>query len=94
MARQDHLTVFRLLTELDFPLGKKLLIQVLRGEENIRIKKHNLHKKIHHGSLGGYDEEQLKPFLDFLIEKKYLEVEYKDGRYPVILMSSKGEEEL
>ena len=92
--RKDHLTVFRLITELDFPLGKKLLIQVLRGEENARVKKHDLHKKIHHGTLGGYDEDDLRAFIDFLIKKDYLEIEQKDGRYPVIFLTEKARKEM
>ena len=42
----DHLIVLRLVDELHFSLGKKLFVDVLRGEENTRIKKLDLHKKI------------------------------------------------
>jgi len=90
----DHVTVLRLMDELSFPLGKKLFVQVLRGEENSRIKKLDLHKKIYHGSLGGYDGDELTRFIDILISVGFIIIQKHQGRYPVLYMTKKGKEEL
>lgn len=90
----DHLTVLRLLDELDFPLGKRLFIQVLRGEENARIKKLNLHTKVYHGSLGGYSDEELSLFLESLIAKGLVQTKRQHERYTVLVLTRLGQEEL
>ncbi len=90
----DHLIVLRLVDELHFSLGKKLFVDVLRGEENTRIKKLDLHKKIYHGALGGYDGDELLQFIEILIVVGFIEIELQKGKYPVLSMTKKGKEEL
>lgn len=90
---RDHLSVLRLLDEMDFNVGKKLLASALRGEVNERIKRCRLDKKIYHGSLGGYDEEDLIRFIEHLLSIGLLQIE-KSKQYTVVALSKKGVEEL
>ncbi len=90
---RDHITLFHLLLELPFPVGKKLLIQLLRGELNERIKKLSLDKVVHHGSLGGYEEEELSSFIDALLQKGFLTVDIKKDKYRVLELSPLGYQE-
>lgn len=91
---RDHISLFQLITELDFAVGKKLLLQLLRGETNERVRKLKLDKKIHFGNLGGYQEDELDKFIEFLIRKDFLYVHLEKKRYPVILLTESGEKEL
>lgn len=90
---KDHLSVLRLIDEADFPVGKKLFASALRGEVNERIKRCKLDKKVYHGSLGGYDEEDLVRFIEYLLTQGLLQVE-KSKQFSVINLSQKGLEEL
>jgi hypothetical protein len=90
---KDHLSVLRLVDEMDFHVGKKLMASALRGEVNERIKRCKLDKKIYHGSLGGYDEEDLIRFIEYLLSQGLLQLE-KSKQFTVINLSSKGIEEL
>ena len=91
--KRDHITVFNLIEELDFPVGKNLLVQILRGEENQRILRHNLDRKVYHGSLGGYDQDQLQMFLNYLISEEFLKVKLENGKFQVIIRTKKAEQE-
>ncbi len=90
---RDHIQLFALLKELSFPVGKKLFVQLLRGEKNARISRLQLDKNAHFGCLGGYQEEELNTFLDFLLGKEFLVIQKHQGRYPVLHLTSKGEKE-
>ncbi|MBN1175848.1 UvrD-helicase domain-containing protein [Candidatus Woesearchaeota archaeon] len=90
---KDHLSVLRLVDEMDFPVGKKLLASALRGEVNEKIKRCKLDKKIYHGSLGGYDEEDLIRFIEYLLTQGLLQIE-KSKQFSVVALSQKGIDEL
>ncbi|MGM5480259.1 MAG: UvrD-helicase domain-containing protein [Nanobdellota archaeon] len=92
--KQDHVTVFRLIDELDFPVGKKLLVQLLRGELSSRIKKLGLDDKVYFGSLGGYDSKQLLSFIEYLLKKEFVQINKIKNRYAVVELTSKGEQEI
>ncbi|MCF7799250.1 UvrD-helicase domain-containing protein [Candidatus Woesearchaeota archaeon] len=91
---RDHISVFHLISELPFPIGKKLLIKLLRGEIDERIKKLRLDNLVHHGSLGGYEENELAIFLEVLISKGFLTTQMQKGRYQVVSITPLGFEEL
>ncbi|MGE0793041.1 MAG: UvrD-helicase domain-containing protein [Candidatus Woesearchaeota archaeon] len=90
----DHITIFNLIDELDFSVGKKLLINILRGETNSQIIKHELHKKIYHGSLGGYTEEEISTFIDYLMNLNFISIKKEKGLYPVLILTTKAKDEL
>jgi superfamily I DNA/RNA helicase len=93
-VKRDHCTVFCLIQELDFPVGKKFLIQLLRGEMNERVRKFRFDKKIYFGNLGGYTVEELDVFLEVLLTDDYLMITLQKNKYPVLMLTKKGEEEL
>jgi superfamily I DNA/RNA helicase len=91
---KDHIKVFNLIDELDFSVGKKLLIQILRGETNLKIKKHNLESKIYHGCLAKYDENELSLFIDCLIQNDFLKIKLEKGLYKTIILTKDGKNEI
>ena len=94
MPKQDHLFVFELLNELNFSIGKKLCIDLLRGTLNDRIRKLKLDRKTHFGCLGGYAVDELMGFLDYLIRNDLLTIIQEKGRFSVLALTGKGEQEL
>ncbi|MFW5977545.1 MAG: UvrD-helicase domain-containing protein [Candidatus Nanoarchaeia archaeon] len=91
---KDHLPVFRLIAELSFPVGKKLLVASLRGEKTSQIKRLQLHKHSQFGVLGGYSSHELLVFIDYLLEKNFLHVEKKQGKFLVLVLAKQALEEL
>jgi DNA helicase-2/ATP-dependent DNA helicase PcrA len=91
---RDHIVIFHLISELPFLVGKQLLIKILRGETTKQIKQHGLDKLVHHGSLGGYEPDELFRFIDVMIQKGFLVVELQKGTYSVVNLSPLGFEEL
>ncbi|MGM5481324.1 MAG: UvrD-helicase domain-containing protein [Nanobdellota archaeon] len=94
VVKRDHITVFNLIEELDFPVGKKLLVQLLRGEESLRIKRLGLEKKVYHGALGGYEEKELLTFITYLVSQGFLLVSKFRGTMPVLELTVKARSEL
>ncbi len=90
----DHINLFLHISELPFPVGKKLLVQSLRGDVNARTKKLRFDKLIYFGTFGGYTEEELNLFIDFLQQQVYLAIERQKGIYSVLVLSKKGLAEL
>lgn len=93
-TKKDHITLFLFISELSFPLGKKLLVQGLRGDINDKTKRCFLHKKVYFGSLGGYSEEELLLFIEALLLKGYLQIEKQKGIYQVVVLTKLAKIEL
>ncbi len=93
-SSEDHISVFKLIDELEFFIGKKLLMELLRGETNSKVMKHNFHRKIYHGCLGGYEKEEISLFIDYLINLKFLRIKKEKGLYSVLVLTDKAREEI
>lgn len=91
-VKREHITVFSLIIELEFPVGKKLLVSLLLGETTGKVVKLRLDKKIYFGSLGGYSKEELDKFIDYLIVQGFLQREQRN-RFSVIVLTEKGLQE-
>ncbi|MCA9478076.1 MAG: exodeoxyribonuclease V subunit gamma, partial [Nanoarchaeota archaeon] len=92
-VKREHITVFSLISELDFPVGKKLLITLLLGEQSSQVIKLRLDKQVHYGSLGGYSREELDQFIEYLLLEGFLAREQRN-RFTVIVLSDKGLQEM
>ncbi|MBU4501095.1 MAG: hypothetical protein KKA79_00770, partial [Nanoarchaeota archaeon] len=95
LLSQPHIKVLKLIKELSFPVGRKLMAEVLRGEENTRIKQFKLNYKNNFGTLGLYDTKDVYELLDTMLSKNLIEI-IKSGVnfYPVIKMTPKGQQQL
>ncbi len=92
--KQDHLTVFNLLDELEFSVGRKLLVQLLRGDDSLRIKRLGLDKLVYHGSLGGHDESDLFAFIEYLLKEEFLSITHFKPTMPVLELTEKARNEM
>ncbi len=91
---REHIPLLRAISEIPFGMGKKLLIDHLRGRENSRTKKLRLTRFSTFASLGGFQEEEIKKLIIYLENKKLIEVHKQKGLYPVYALTEKGYEEL
>ena len=73
LLNQPHIKVLKLIKELNFSIGRRLMAEVLRGEENNRIKKLKFHYKNNFGALGLYAAQDIFELLDIMISKNFIE---------------------
>ncbi len=91
-----ELAVLRLMEELPFPVGKKLISDVLRGEQDSRIRKLRLNLCEHHGALDLYSDRDIYETLDGMLFDGMVEIT-KDSStkyYPVLTITSRGKQYL
>ncbi len=90
----DHVAVLKAIDEIPFGVGKKLLIDFLRGRENSRTRKLNFDRLLSFGELGGFQEDEIARLLQFMEREKFVEVYKQKGLYPVLGLTEKGHDEL
>lgn len=85
-------TVLKLISELRFPLGKKLISETLRGTKDAKTKKLRLDILENFGGLDLYDNQDIFQLLDEMIHDGLIEVQRaKSSKFlPIIAMTSKG----
>ncbi len=83
-----------LIDELPFPVGKKLLSEAIRGEDNSRIRKLRLNLCEHYGALDLFDGKDVYDLIDNLLFDDLLEITKTRSSkyYPVLRVTSKGRE--
>ena len=69
------------------PYGIGMIIDVLRGSNNKKIKELNLHELTTYGIMKDYSKEELKDFINTLIAHGYINY---GGEYPVVKPNSKS----
>jgi superfamily I DNA/RNA helicase len=93
---KDTLSILKTVRSLSFPVGKKLLSDILYGTENTQIKKLSLDRNPYHGELGGYQKEEIIDIIEDLIFKDFLCIDRlpQNKFLPVINLTQKGIEAL
>ena len=92
----DYLLVLRALKEIPFSVGRKLLIDFLKGSEaNKSILKNRLHLLDSFGTMI-YDDDELNQIIDSLIINSMISVTSIDGKkfWKVLELSAKGKKEI
>ena len=84
--------ILQCVTELNQPLGREKLSQVLRGSEATSITKYGHDQVPSHGVLKLFTGNRIVEMLDWLIEHGYLKL--IGGAYPIVQLSPKGEQAL
>jgi len=74
--------IFELLRDLDFPVGRTFLANVLIGSKSKRIINQNLQESRYYGALKDYTADEVKDMVDQLIDGGYLEKRQGDSRFP------------
>lgn len=92
----DYLYVLEALCEIPFGVGKKLLIDFLRGkEDNDSIKRNRLSRLIYFGSMA-YEEDELSSMIDSLIMNSMIQQTSVDGKkfWKVLELTHNGRKEI
>ncbi len=92
----DHIKILYLIREVPFPLGKKFLAEIIKGEHNNRIKKFKLSKLENFGALELYDYKDIYELIEKMKIRGFLQITQDRGsRYlPVLKCTKKGEKEI
>lgn len=92
----DHIKVLKLIDEMSFPVGRKLLAEILIGEKNPRIKKLQLNQLLNYGSLDLYDYKDIYRLIEKMQTQGLIEITKTrtSGFLPVIQATRKGQEEM
>ena len=96
MADSDYLFVLRAIKELPFNVGKKLLVDFLRGDEsNSSVMNNSLFELENFGVLA-YEKEELDAIIEELLGQGFLEYDFVQGKkfWRVIEITRKGNKEL
>ena len=92
----DYLLILRALKEIPFSVGRKLLIDFLKGDEsNKSILKNRLHLLDSFGTMI-YDDDELNQMIDSLILNSMISVTSIEGKkfWKVLELSAKGKKEI
>lgn len=96
LSNNDYLFILKSLDELPFKVGKKLLIDFVRGiDSNDSISRNKLFRLVNFGSLA-YGEAEVETIIDCLEKKKLIEyVALPNNKYiKVLTLTSRGEQEI
>ncbi len=95
MENKDiHILILKSFDELKFNLGKKTLIDYLKGNPNSTISRNELDENDLFGSLYMVDEDLIEFVLDQLIKDNYLQIQEIRGGFKVIARTLKGVREI
>lgn len=90
----DHVVILRCFDELRFNLGKKTLVDFLKGDSNPSIDRNNLDELNSYGALYMHDAQEIFHGIDELIKNRYLETKTIMGGFVVIARTVKGGREI
>ena len=90
----SHILILKSFDELKFSLGKKTLIDFLKGNPNPTIDRNNLDELNSFGTLFRLDENQIEDLIDKLIKFKYLEIDLIKGKFKVLSRTNQGRKEI
>jgi len=92
----NHIMVLKAIHELRFKVGKRFLVNLLKGDKTDRIISHKLNKNKYFGCLGGFTDFEINSLLNELEYKKLIEVKKPDRTkfYTVVCLTDDGEKEI
>lgn len=91
---QSHIPILKAFDELKFNLGKKTLIDFIKGDPNPTIDRNNLDELNAYGCLYMMDKTDLFKVVDILISKGYLEYKILSKGFQVVQRTPKGTKEI
>jgi ATP-dependent DNA helicase RecQ len=90
IAAQKILSCVYRIEERGRRFGKTMVIDILRGSKNEKLRGFGLDKLSTYGIMGDYDARRIRGILDFLLEEDYLG--QSEGEYPVVFLNPRSRE--
>ena len=89
-------TVLKLINELDFPVGRKMLSSILKGESDQNIKKFRFNFCENFGALDMYDSIDIYELFDSMMSDGFIEIQKTRSSkyYPIVCLTDSGKQEL
>jgi len=91
---ESHILILKSFDELRFGLGKKTLIDFLKGNPNSTIDRNKLDELNSFGCLFMFDLNEIENLVDELIKSKYLEIDLIQGKFKVLSRTYLGKKEI
>jgi len=93
---EDYLSILKSLNEIPFPIGRKLLVDFLKGSmRNRSILKNNLFKKYNFGCFKNKSEHEINQMIESLLSNKLVESSnLQDSFIKIIAITYRGNQEL
>lgn len=92
--KQAHIAILKSFDDLKFNLGKRTLLDYMKGDLNPTIEKNNLEELDSYGSLFMLDKGDILNLIDQLIKEGYLQLSTITGGFQVVTRTSKGIKEI
>ncbi|MBW2988994.1 UvrD-helicase domain-containing protein [Candidatus Woesearchaeota archaeon] len=92
----NQIMALKAIDELRFKVGRRYLVDVLRGKKTERAVRHRFDKNRYFGCLGGFTKEDTERLLSELEYKGLIEVKKPDPNkyYTVVCLTKKGKKEI
>lgn len=94
MMKQVHIPILKCFDDFKFNVGKKSLVDFVKGDPNPTIDKNNLDELNSYGCLYMIDKQEISRVVDELIKNGFLEYRVVAGGFKVVVRSSKGIREI
>ena len=91
---KPHIPLLKAFEDLKFNLGKKTLMEYLKGDLNPTIERNNLDELDSYGSLYMLEKGELFNLIEDLIKNDFLELTTINGGFQVVKRTSKGVKEI
>ena len=89
-----HILILKAFDELKFNLGKKTLVDLLKGNENQTISRNNLEELNSYGILYEKTEEEILEIIEQLLEENLLQIQEIRGGFKVLIRTIFGTKEI
>ena len=93
IEKNTHIQILKSVNELPFNIGKKSLMDFLKGDTNNMIEKHNLMELSYYGNMFKFDKKIIEKIIDFLLDKKMLEL-IRKNHFKIIKITPNGKTEI
>lgn len=92
--KQTHIPILRCFDDLRFNLGRRTLVDFLKGDVNATIERNSLDEIDSYGCLYMMEKDDIGKLITILLKKGYLENAIVNGGFQVIRRTSKGTKEI
>ena len=90
----EHILILKAFDEIPFSVGRKTMIDFVKGGKNSTIEKHNLSKSASYGIMKNSLSSELDKILNFLLEKKLIEYKTINSGFQVLRRTIEGDKEI
>lgn len=92
--KQAHIVILKAFDEIPFNIGRKTLVDFIKGNPNVTIEKNNLDELNSYGALYMLDLGDIYRLIDILVENKLIENKIVGSGFQVLSITPQGRKEI